>query len=90
VDHSLGIRNLWASWNFLYRDRVGYYTVSATNSLQNYSDFWLTDLRLSYKKQRFVVYAEATNLFDHRYADLGELIQPGRWFKAGVQVEFGF
>ena len=90
IDHTLGIRNLWASWNFLYRDRVGYYTVSATNSQQNYSDFWLTDLRLSWKKQKVVIYAEATNLFDRRYADLGELIQPGRWIKGGIQVEFGF
>lgn len=88
--HETGIRNIEASWNFLYRDRVGYYTVSATNTHKSYSDFWLTDFRLIWKSNNKSVFAEATNLFDKQYADLGELIQPGRWIKAGFKVEFGY
>jgi vitamin B12 transporter len=86
-DHGLGLPGVSANWNFLYRDRVGYYTVSATNLPKAYSDFWLTDVRITWKYSNLSLFAEASNLFDEKYADLGELIQPGRWIKLGVQIE---
>jgi len=89
-EHGTGLRNLYANWNFLYRDRVGFYTSSATNTQTPYGDFWLTDVRLTWKSKYIRVFAEANNLFDEKYADLGELIQPGRWAKLGIQVEFGY
>ena len=89
-DHGTGLHNLFASWNFLYRDRVGYYNVSAINQNRPYKDFWLTDLRVTWKQRNLRIFVEATNLFNEKYADLGELTQPGRWFKGGIQVDFGY
>ena len=89
-EHGTGLPNLYASWNFLYRDRVGFYNVYATNTQKSYEDFWLTDVRLTWTGKNLRVFAEASNLFDESYADLGELIQPGRWVKLGIQVEFGY
>ncbi len=89
-EHGTGLRNIYATWNFLYRDRVGFYNVSAINQIKSYSDFWLTDVRLTWKRKNLRIFAEASNLFDEKYADLGELIQPGRWIKGGIQIDLGF
>lgn len=89
LDHGVGLQNIFVTWNILYRDRAGYYTVSATNETFSYKDYWLTDLRLTWKKNNIRIYCEASNLFDDKYSDLGELFQPGRWIKGGLQVNFG-
>jgi len=84
LSHSLGFKGLSAQWNVLYRDRTGYYTQSATGNQINYEPFWLTDVRFSWQKNpQLRLYAEASNLFDKQYADLGELTQPGLWIKIG-------
>ena len=53
-----------------------------------YDPYSIVDLRLSYDAPHYTIYAEANNLFDKSYYDLGNVEQPGLWMKAGVKVNF--
>jgi len=82
--------NVSARWNFLYQERVGSYQRSSDNTLVDYESFMLTDLRITWKHKFIRVFAEATNLFDVKYYDMGELERPGRWVKGGIQLTLGY
>lgn len=84
--HGLGLPNVEVNWNIQYRDRAGYYTKSDGTRV-DHTPFWLTDLRVSWNKGNYGLYAEASNLFDATYSDLSELRQPGLWLKLGARIE---
>lgn len=84
--HGLGLPNVDIYWNIQYRDRAGYYTKSDGTRV-DHTPFWLTDLRVSWNKGNYGLYAEASNLFDATYSDLSELRQPGLWLKLGARIE---
>lgn len=84
--HGLGLPNVEVNWNMQYRDRAGYYTKSDGTRV-DHTPFWLTDLRVSWNKGNYGLYAEASNLFDATYSDLSELRQPGLWLKLGARIE---
>ena len=41
----------------------------------------------TYNFKLYIIYAEATNLFNKKYVDVGSISQPGRWITAGVKFE---
>ena len=84
--HGLGLPNVDIYWNIQYRDRAGYFTGSDGTRV-DHRPFWLTDLRVSWNKGNYGLYAEASNLFDATYLDLSELRQPGLWLKLGARIE---
>ena len=84
--HGLGLPNVEVNWNMQYRDRAGYFTGSDGTRV-DHRPFWLTDLRVSWNKGNYGLYAEASNLFDATYSDLSELRQPGLWLKLGARIE---
>lgn len=84
--HGLGLPNVDIYWNIQYRDRAGYFTGSDGTRV-DHRPFWLTDLRVSWNKGNYGLYAEASNLFDAHYSDLSELRQPGLWLKVGARIE---
>lgn len=83
-------KQLGAVVNVMYQDREGEYirfVGDANEELPTaYAPFWLTDLRLQWSSPKYKVFVDATNVFDQRYNDLGNLVQPGRWIKVGVQL----
>lgn len=86
VMHGVGLPNVDIYWNIQYRDRAGYFTGSDGTRV-DHRPFWLTDLRVSWSKGNYGLYAEASNLFDATYSDLSELRQPGLWLKLGARIE---
>jgi iron complex outermembrane receptor protein len=80
------VRNLSASWACTYNNRGGWYA-DAQNQQQSYSPYWLTDLKLTWRKNGFEVYSEVSNLFDVDFEDIGNVPQPGRWMRAGVKMD---
>ncbi len=70
----------------IYQDRQGSYESYPSMDIVDYKPFWLTDLRLQWSEKKYKVFIDANNLFDTHYYDLGNVPQPGRWMKAGVQV----
>ncbi len=89
VNHALFGR-LSANWNFLYQDRQGYFMRSADNQKVNHAPFWLADLRVTWHRDNWRIFAEANNLFDKKYYDMGEIERPGRWIKAGVKFDLNY
>jgi iron complex outermembrane receptor protein len=98
LKHKLGIKSYFGffeqfkfTFYTTYQERNGTYLVydseaSATNTV-NFKPYWLSDAKLSWNKNYLTIYVEANNVFDVSYIDVGSLIQPGRWLKAGVVVD---
>ncbi len=90
VNHRI-IKNLEASWQFSYQKRNGNYGQYNANSnpawtILPYNPFMLLDGKISYKFKFIKIFAEATNILNQKYFDMGNIPQPGRWFKAGLEV----
>ena len=94
LNHKI-IKNLSMSWILKLQDREGSYTKYdfATNAYvgdKDFEPFTLVDVKLNYNFSNFSVYAEATNLFNVTYVDIANVQMPGRWFKAGFDVQIGY
>ena len=55
---------------------------------QRYRPYALLDLRLQWTAPRYELFVEASNLTNHRYYDLGNVLQPGIWLMAGMKAHF--
>lgn len=87
------VSKLNASITYRYCERMGGYIEydanhKSTGNLISYKPYGIVDLRLSWDATHYTIYAEASNLFDKKYYDLGNIEQPGIWMKAGVKVNF--
>ena len=51
-------------------------------------EYFLTDLKASYKIWNFKLYASALNLFDVKYRDFASVPQPGRWLTVGIEFNY--
>ena len=84
--------HLIVACNIAFVDREGHYVIYNFNDNEyetpKFRPYWLTDLRLSYNFREFLLYIEATNLFDVNYIDVGSINQPGRWITGGVSYRF--
>jgi iron complex outermembrane receptor protein len=93
LDHDI-IENLGATWYLTWQDRNGNYgkydAASATSTETPYKPFVLFDGKIYYKYKFIDLFVEATNIFNVNYFDLGNITQPGRWFKAGINVNVGW
>lgn len=93
LDHRIW-RNINASWAFRFQDREGSYTEYVNLKPQNeihYPAYCVVDLKLSWDaSSRCSLFAEANNLLNHTYYDLGNIPQPGFWGKIGVSYRIDF
>jgi len=93
LDHDI-IKNMGATWYLTWQDRNGNYgkydAASATSTETPYKPFVLFDGKIYYKYKLLELFIEASNIFNVHYFDLGNITQPGRWFKAGVSVNIGW
>jgi vitamin B12 transporter len=83
--HHKILETLNASWHFSYQKREGSYP-GPDNTEVPYKGFFLADLKIQMNKKTIQPFAEVTNLFNTHYLYLGNLPQPGRWVKGGVQI----
>ncbi|MCG9881517.1 MAG: TonB-dependent receptor [Bacteroidia bacterium] len=68
---------LQANLRLRYEERVGYQA------------YWLCDAKLAWQKPKYQIFAEASNLFDERYFEVGKVEMPGRWLRAGFALQIG-
>jgi iron complex outermembrane receptor protein len=64
------------------------YAVSLTGRYLDrnaYKDYMLLDARLQYKKERFELWLDASNLLNTYYIEVGNAPMPRRWFRLGLQ-----
>lgn len=84
VEHDI-LKDVLASWIFSYQKRAGTY-LNKENVETPYKGFVLADLKLSWNIRKFIVSITATNLFNNNYLYIGNLPQPGRWIKCGIEI----
>lgn len=98
LKHKLGIsishnvmKRLTANWNISYQDRNGSYgkwdDATRTSTEAPYKAFGLVDAKLIYAHKFATIFVECSNILDADYIDLGNIEQPGRWFKAGFEIK---
>lgn len=96
LTHSIW-KNIGASWNINWQDRNGIYfdyarydPVTKTSPPNPYKSFLLVDGKVFYSTNVVKAFAEVSNIFNVNYVDIGNITQPGRWFKLGVEVKIGW
>ena len=77
---------LYAAWQFNFQDRKGTYLDYESNTEKHYQPYVLCNLKLMLRLDKVQVFAEATNLFNSKHFDLGNIPQPGIWVKGGISV----
>ncbi len=87
-------KNLSTSWAFCFQDREGGYikyvnTVPETTETA-YTPFATIDLQVNYQYKGLKLFAGATNLLNTDYVDFGNIQQPGRWIRAGIEFTSPF
>ena len=74
-----------------YQDREGTYTEFVNGNYGNevkYNPFWMFDAKINYRWNSFNAFVSVNNIFDVQYNDIGNVVQPGRWIKAGIAWHF--
>ena len=87
------LNNLLLDIRIVYQDRNGTYTKfeeTVPVGEVTYNPFWLIDSKLNYQLNRIGIFASVNNVFNVKYNDIGNVIQPGRWFKAGILFKIDF
>ncbi|MEG1615769.1 MAG: TonB-dependent receptor [Bacteroidales bacterium] len=84
-------RDLSATWAYRWQQRMGSYT--RYEQLQPvgevpYPSYGIVDLKIQWVRPLYTIYAEANNLLNRKYVDLGNIPQPGIWVKGGVTLRF--
>ena len=80
---------LSAQWEFVYKDRTGWFDHAQTGDRTNYGSYGQLDLRLQWANNKYKVYVLANNLTDRRYYDIANVPQSGCWFMVGGTYTIG-
>ena len=88
VRHRL-FSHLSAQWEFVYKDRTGWFDHAQTGARQNYGSFGQLDLRLQWAYNIYKVYAQFNNLTGKHYYDIANVPQPGCCFTVGGTITIG-
>jgi iron complex outermembrane receptor protein len=96
LTHSIW-KNVSASWtinaqhrNGTYDDYLHYNPVTNSYPQLSYKPFVLVDGKIFYNKGMIKAFVEASNIFNVNYFDIGNIVQPGRWFKVGLELKVGW
>ncbi len=77
--------------NLTWQDRSGgylHYEDDAFTGIRSFEPFWMADARIFFDNGPSRVFAEASNLLNTRYVNIGNVPQPGRWVRAGMEIRF--
>lgn len=92
LDHSIW-RGFSASWHLRWQDRAGSYTkyIDLEAAYEEpYDPYCVVDVKVNWSYRDLNIYTELNNLFDVTYYDIGNIPQPGFWFKAGFNYRFNY
>ena len=92
ITTSIDVRIAWklyGSGRITYHDRNGVFQ-DAKGQVVSYKSFWLSDTKIYWKENHYLLYAEASNIFNSGYYDFGGIIQPGVWFRGGIVVDLDY
>jgi len=92
LNHAI-MKNVTATWQFRWQDRAGSYTKYVNQRAAEetpYKPFSTTDVKIAWQKQALNIYVEANNLFNKKYFDIGNIPQPGFWFRTGFSFNLRY
>jgi len=93
IDHRI-YKNFSANWKLRYQERSGDYMLFDKEAnydiLTPYGDHTLLDTRIMWQNDGWIIFADVKNIFDIKYIDYGNVMQPGRWFSLGVKKDINF
>ena len=82
--------HLTASWSLRWQERMGSYLLyedaQSTGRLVPYDPYATLDLKLRWTARHYELWAEATNLTNRHYYDLGNIPQPGIVILGGIRL----
>lgn len=78
-----------AQWEFVLKDRTGWFDNALTNVQQKYGRFGQLDLKLQWTGKHANVYVQGNNLTSKKYYDIANVCQPGFWITAGAKIAIG-
>jgi iron complex outermembrane receptor protein len=85
---------LYSNWQLNYQQRNGefqqYNFDSESFDTFSYEPFATLDARIYAEIKSIIIYAEASNIFDEEFYDIGGVPQPDRWIRAGVKATLNF
>ncbi len=90
--HAL-IGNIYVTWHLAYQNRNGQYEKivdGESAGLVDYSPFFTTDVKIFWQYRGWQISGSVNNLFDVQYFDIGNVPQPGRWFRLGLSKKISF
>lgn len=91
-NHSI-VKNVEADWLVTYQERNGRYEQfvdKVSQGLVEYEPFFLCDVKFSYHVKGWSFFGMVNNLANIQYFDIGNVVQPGRWFKFGMIKKIDF
>ena len=85
------VEKVFAHWQVAWQNRNGGYLLynadDGSESETPYKSFWQFDLRIYRQSEWLNIFVEATNLGNRQHQDIGNIILPGRWMRAGVALK---
>lgn len=78
LDHRIWSR-LTAHWCMRWQQRMN-----------GYHPYAKLDAKLAWDADKYNIYLKADNITNHRYYDIGDVLQPGIWIMAGAKVKIDF
>ena len=87
------VSKLYSKIDLVYQDRNGTYTSYENHNgeyipvQKEYEPFVTVDLRIQWHTDKCLLYMDIDNIFNKKYYDIGNVLQPGIWIKAGIKIE---
>lgn len=84
-------KSLGASWALMLKDRAGTYVDTKNTGVpleKSYHPYILCDLNISWLQPQYEIFLMASNLFNVKYFDLGNLPQAGIQIRTGISIKF--
>ncbi len=63
-------------------------TIEYKTYLQKYGTYGILSCKLKWIKENMEIYIQGENITNHKYYDIGNVIQPGIWIMAGTKFKF--
>ena len=84
------VEKINAHWQVVWQSRNGgYMQYNAEDDSETetpYEPFWQIDLRIYRQSGQLNIFVEASNLGNKQHQDIGNVVLPGRWVRAGIAL----
>lgn len=90
VSHRLFLKNLTASWAFVFQQRNGNYLDYSSGEVVNYRPVNRVNLKVTYQHKWARFYVSCRNIFDNKSIDYANIPPAGLWVVAGLTSRIDF